>query len=311
VSADTWDQSILGAHHDGPFLGSGQTNQRMQQKGNDHMSEKTKQKLDAIIQAKKDRERFFIGGPGFLQTFAGKGGQDDDPGDDDPGDDDPGDDDPGDDDPGDDDPGNDPGDDLDFEYTRGSIDQIMTANKLDFNQLLKDNPELKKAYTARFNKNMSARLKKYEGVDIDEYNDLKSRADSGKLEGDAKTWKDKHDALLIQIDQTSQQTAIQQVAIDNGLDAEQITFVRSMIKTSALEKDDEGEWMGIEDEIDRIKEKFPRMFDVKSDDKDDDPSDKKKGGKYNPGKKKHNQDSKITDAKERGRQRALERHNKK
>lgn len=271
------------------------------------MSEMTKTKLDEIIQMMKEGKGNFLGGPGFLQTFAGEGGQGDDPGDDEPGDDEPGDDEPGDDDPGDDDH-----DDLDFTYERGSIDQIMQANKLDFNQLLKDNPGLKKAYTARFNASMSKRLKNYEGIDIEEYKDLKARADKGNLEGDAKTWKDKHDALMVKIEETSQQTAIQQVAIESGLDAEQIALVTSMIKTKNLEKDDEGEWMGIEDEIDRIKEKFPRMFDAKDDQQDDDPSDKKKkGGKYNPGKKKHNQDQKITDAKERGRQRALERHNKK
>lgn len=268
------------------------------------MSEKQKELALAFIQAKKSGKRFLIGGPGYLQTFAGDGG-DDDPGDDDPGDDD-GDDD---DNPGDDDD-DDQGDDIDFEYTRGSIDQIMTANKVDFNQLLKDNPLLKKAYTERFNKNMSKRLAKFEGVNVEEYHDLKKRSDAGNLEGDAKTWKDKHDALKEQIKESSQQTAIQSVAIDMGLDKEQIAFVASMIKVKNLEMDDEGEWTGIEDEIERIQEKFPRMFASASKDDDDDSDDQdgKKKSKYNPGKKKHNNDKKSTDPKERGRQRALERH---
>jgi hypothetical protein len=287
--------------HDGLFPGGRQNKPENRNKGDFQMSEIQKRLADEFIQSKKKGSRFLIGGPGYLQTFAG----DDDPGDDDPGDDDPGDDDPGDDDPGDDDPG----DDLDFEYTRGSIDQIMTANKLDFNQLLKDNPILKKAYTERFNKNMSSRLKKFDGVDVDEYNDLKKRSGEGKLEGDAKTWKDKHDALQVQITESSQRTAIQTTAIDLGLDKEQIAFVSSMIKVKNLERDDEGEWMGIEDEIDRIKEKFPRMFDqTTSGDGDDDQQDGKKKSKYNPGKKKSNGSGKEVDAKERGRQRALERH---
>jgi hypothetical protein len=157
---------------------------------------------------------------------------------------------------------------------------------------------------------MSKRLAKFDGVDVEEYRDLKSRADSGKLEGDAKTWKDKHDALLETVKQTSQQTAIQSTAIDMGLDAEQIAFVSSMIKAKNLEQDDEGEWMGIEDEIERIQDKFPRMFgSSKKDDSDDQDDKKKSGSKYNPGKKKHNNDSKNVDPKERGRQRALERFN--
>lgn len=271
------------------------------------MSDEQRKLAQEYIQAKKNGSRFLIGGPGFLQTFA-EGGADDDLDDDDDG--------AGggsDDDDDDDDDGGSGDDDITFEYTRGSIDQIMTANKLDFNQLLKDNPELKKAYTERFNKNMSKRLTKFDGVDVDEYNDLKKRAGEGKLEGDAKTWKDKHDVLQVQVKESSQSSAIQSTAIDMGLDKEQIAFVTSMIKKNNLEMDDENEWTGIEEEIERIQEKFPRMFTTASGDDDDDQGDgkKKTGSKYNPGKKKSNGSGKEVDAKERGRQRALERHKQK
>jgi hypothetical protein len=290
--------------HDGPFPGGGQTNQRTETKGNDQMSDEQRKMAEDFIDAKKKKGRFLLGGPGYLQTFAEGGADDDlDNSDDDDADDDSDDD--------DDDAGGGSGDDqtdIDFEYTRGSIDQIMTANKLDFNQLLKDNPELKKAYTDRFNKNMSKRLDKFKDVDVDEYNDLKKRAGEGKLEGDAKTWKDKHDALQVQIKESSQQTAIQSTAIDMGLDKEQIAFVTSMIKTKNLELDDENEWTGIEDEIERIQEKFPRMFATASGDDDDKQDGKKSGSKYNPGKKKSNGGKSDVDPKERGRQRALERH---
>ena len=201
--------------HDGPFPGCGQTNQRSETKGNDRMSEIQKQMADEFIKQKKEgRKPFLLGGPGFLQTFADG---DDDPGDDDPGDDDDDDldDDPGDDDPGDDDPGDD-----DIEYSKGSIDAILKSGQVDFAKLLKDNPEMKKQYQARFNKNMSSRLKKFDGVDVDEYNDLKQRAESGKLEGDAKTWKDKYDTLKTEMTATSQRTAIQQFGIDANLDSD-------------------------------------------------------------------------------------------
>lgn len=275
------------------------------------MTEANKEKMMQIIENKKQRKPFRFGGPGFLQFFAGDG--DDDPGDDDPGDDDPGDDDPGDDDnPGDDDPG----DDIDFDYGKGSIDKIMQSAEVDFGQLLKDNPGLKKQYQARFNKNMSKRMDKYADVDVEEYRDLKQRAEEGKLEGDAQVWKDKYEEAQEQLTQTSQRTAIQDYALGENMDQEQIAFLTTMIKTNKLEKDDEGEWMGIDDEVERIVEKFPRMFDSKDqqsddDDDDDDQSDSsKKKQKYNAGTKKHNNNKKEVDRKERGRLRALERHKK-
>lgn len=264
------------------------------------MNSEQKTKLERFEEAEK--HRFLIGGPGFLQTFSDPG---DDPGDDDPGagDDDPGDDDPGDDDPGDDDSGQ-------GDYSAGAVDAILKSANIDFNQLLKDNPELKKQYQARFNKNMSKRLDKFKDVDVDKYNELLQRESEGKLEGDAEVWKNKHDALLDQVNQMSQRQAIQQTALDQKLDAEQTAFISSMINLSALDKDDEGEWMGIDEEIERIKTKFPRMFDVKADDdQGDQGSGSGKGGRYNPGKQKQGGSGKELSPAERGRLRAQQRHN--
>lgn len=277
------------------------------------MSERQKQMADEFIERKKHKKHFYLGGPGFLQTFAGGGDDDLDDDDDSDDDDDDGPGDDADDDNDDDDDDDDGPGDSGIEYSKGTIDQIMGDNKLDFGQILKDNPKLKKEYQTRFNKNMSKRMAKFEGVDIEEYNDLKARAKDGKLEGDAKTWKDKHDALKVEVEQSSKKTAIQQSAIESGLDAEQIAFVSSTIKMKSIEKDDEGDWMGIEDELERIQEKFPRMFPSDADDDDDNADDKKKKGKkkYNPGDKKHNQNSKGDNPKDSGRQRALDRHKKK
>ncbi|AYP68821.1 hypothetical protein BpsM61_00047 [Bacillus phage vB_BpsM-61] len=253
---------------------------------------------DASVEDKKV-QKFYIGGPGYLQTFA----QGDDLGDDDQtGDDDGGDDDETGDDAGDDD--NETG----FEYAKGSIDAIMGENKLDFNQILKDNPKLKSQFTDRFNASMSKRLKKYEGVDVDEYNDLKKRESSGKLEGDAQVWKDKHDKLKAEMETTTRAATIQQFAIEEKFDSEQVTFVTSMIDPSNLEKDDEGEWTGIEEEIERIKKKFPRMF--PESDQQDEETDTKKKQKYNPGTKKTSASNKKLDPKARGLERAKERHKK-
>lgn len=263
------------------------------------MNSEQQTKLERFMEAEK--HRFLVGGPGYLQTFSDPG---DDPGDDDPGagDDDPGDDDPGDDDPGDDDPGQ-------GEYSAGAVDAILKSANIDFNQLLKDNPELKKQYQARFNKNMSKRLDKFSGVDVDKYNELLKREQEGNLEGDAQVWKEKHDALLGQVNQMSQRQAIQQSALDLKMDSEQTAFISQMIDLSKLEKDDEGEWMGIDDEIERIKAKFPRMFDAVSDDKDQKDQQNKKGGRYNPGDKKQSGGGADLTPAERGRLRAKQRHN--
>lgn len=265
-----------------------------------------KQKADEFIEKVKSGElELFFGPFDFIQMFAKGDDLDDNPDNDDPNNDDP-EDDP---EPEDDNPDSETG----IEYSRGLIDQIMVDNKLDFGQLLKDNPQFKKAYTQRFNNSMSKRLEKFKDVDVDEYFDLKKRADEGNLEGDAKVWKDKYDELLIQNEKHSKQGAIQEVALDYKLDAEQTAFVINLIDLDKLEKDDEGEWMGVEEEIERIQKKFPRMFpELESNGGNGgDDSDSKKSSKYNPGKKKHNHDSNSKDPKERGRQRALERHKQK
>jgi hypothetical protein len=264
------------------------------------MNSEQQTKLQEYEERKK--HGFLIGHPGFLTTFS-------DPGDD-PGDGDPGDTDPGDGDPGDGDPGTGDGDPGDGEYTAGSVDAILASANIDFNQLLKDNPTLKKQYQDRFNKNMSTRLAKFKDVDVDKYNELLQRESEGKLEGDAEIWKQKHDALLNQVNQMSQRQSIQQTALDQKLDAEQTAFISSMIDLSKLEKDDEGEWMGIDEEIERIKTKFPRMFDVKADDdQGDQGSGSGKGGRYNPGKQKQGGSGKELSPAERGRLRAQQRHN--
>ena len=266
-----------------------------------------KQNMDDVIQKVNEVSEF-----GFLQFFAGQdGGQNDDDIDDQHDDNQ---DDQDDDDDGQGNPGNNPNDqngddqdddDLGITYEKGLIDRIIKANNLDFGQLLKDNPELKRQYQKRFSKNLSKRLEKYQGVDVDEYFELKKRAESGNLEGDAKTWKDKYEQLKAEMETTTKKTAIQQYAIENGFDAEQIAFITSMIDMNKLERDDEGEWMGIDEEVERIKERFPRMFEPRDNQGGGTP---KKTSKYNPGTKKHNQDTKPTDPKELGRLKALERH---
>lgn len=265
-----------------------------------------KQITDEFIQKANKASEF-----GFLQFFAGEGGQQggepDDPTDptdplDDPEGGEPND-------PADstdqvddrDDDVDDPG----VTYEKGLIDRILKVNNIDFGQLLKDNPELKRQYQARFSKNLSKRLEKYKDVDVDEYFELKKRAESGNLEGDAKTWKDKYEQLKAEMETTTKKTAIQQYVIENGFDAEQIALITSLIDLNKLERDDEGEWMGIDEEVERIKERFPRMFEPRDNQGGGTP---KKESKYNPGTKKHNQDTKSTDPRELGRQIALQRH---
>lgn len=265
-----------------------------------------KQITDEFIQKANKASEF-----GFLQFFAGEGGQQGgepadptDPTDplDDPEGGEPND-------PADstdqvddrDDDVDDPG----VTYEKGLIDRILKANNIDFGQLLKDNPELKRQYQARFSKNLSKRLEKYKDVDVDEYFELKKRAESGNLEGDAKTWKDKYEQLKAEMETTTKKTAIQQYAIENGFDSEQIALITSLIDLNKLERDDEGEWMGIDEEVERIKERFPRMFEPRDNQGGGTP---KKESKYNPGTKKHNQDTKPTDPRELGRQIALQRH---
>lgn len=239
---------------------------------------------------------------GFLQFFAGEGGQagQTDPGQSDPGQTDPGQTDPGQTDPG----GTDPGAE-DNSYIPGTLDPLVESGSLTFDQLLKDNPKLKAQYTSRFNASMTARLKRFEGVDVEEYKELKQRAESGNLEGDAEVWKTKHDNLKVEMETLSKKQAVQTFALDKSYNREQATLISSLINLNKLSPDDQGEWDGIHDEVERITAQFPTLF---TEQPSGDQTDKVDQDKYFPGTQKTSGGGKKLSPEEMGRKKAEERN---
>lgn len=198
-----------------------------------------------------------------------------------------------------------PGGTEDNSYIPGALDPLVESGSVTFDQLLKDNPKLKAQYTSRFNASMSARLKKFEGVDVEEYKELKQRAESGNLEGDAEVWKTKHDNLKAEMETLSKKQAVQTFALDKSFNREQATLISSLINLNKLSADDQGEWDGIHDEVERITAQFPTLF---TEQPSDNQTNKGDQDKYFPGTQKTSGGGKKLSPEELGRKKAEERN---
>jgi hypothetical protein len=101
---------------------------------------------------------------------------------------------------------------------------------------------------------------------------------------------------------------VKEFAADNGHNPK---LLARLINIDAIELDDDGEPENLDDLFDELEEEFPDYFGA-SDDVDDEgkESSKRKKTSYSPGARQKGNKKKKVDAKESGRQKALERHKK-
>lgn len=180
-------------------------------------------------------------------------------------------------------------------------------------ELLKNNPDLKKQYNALFKKQFNKRLK---GVDLKKAKQLLKNqsgddADNGDDSEDKEESKVTEKAL--KLDRKLKRTAVKEYAVDNGLNPK---LIARLVDIDSLELDDDGELDidELEDAIEELSDEFPEIF-RKADqaDDDEDPEDvqtKKKSRSHTLGgnaHKKTNQKNKKDNLRNLGAQKAQER----
>lgn len=216
-----------------------------------------------------------LGGKGFLQTFAD----------------------------GDPDPQGGEGNEGD----KGAGNGNPSTNSLE--DLLKNDPDFKKQYEDKIKENLSQRMKKFEGVDLEEYKRLKAEEDkkkqenmteAEKLKAELDSYKAKTDAL----EAKERDLAIKEKALTDGLDAK---LIAKLIDPSSIKRAEEGDgFTGIEEAIEAVKEEFPQLFQSTE---GNEPESKKMGASYKLPTQKGNPDHK-TKGYDAGKARAMARHGK-
>lgn len=180
-------------------------------------------------------------------------------------------------------------------------------------ELLKD-PEFKKQYQAKFESALTNRLKKYDGVDPDEYKKLKAEADKKKRESetDAERLQRERDEFankIGQVEKTEKRVAVKEYAIDNGLNPKLVSRLME-VELDSLKRNDGGEFEGISDAIDKLAEEFPEIKAVQESDEHEGDDDKETNRRYTAGGGSKMNPKKKPDRYSRGAELAKRRHQK-
>lgn len=223
-----------------------------------------------------------------LQYFSSEDGDDDEDGDDEDDQDDP------------------DGDDEDDE----DQDDEQTLE-----QMIKDDPKLKKQFNQLFKSKFDKRLK---GVDLKKAKELLAKEqqkqddkkDYGNDEEDAKTAK-----IQLKLDRKAKRLSVKEYAADHGQNPK---LVARLIDLDKLELNEDGEVDpdDLEEAFDALENEFPDFF-AADDDEDEDEDDeverkskKKKQSAYRPGSRQRGNKKTKHNSYESGKARALARHKK-
>lgn len=187
-----------------------------------------------------------------------------------------------------------------------------TGNSPNLEELLKD-PEFKRQYEAQLQEHLSKRLKKYDGVDVDEYRRLKEEAEKKaeaemteieKAKKEAETYKQKYEQKEKEFEAKEKGIAVKEYAIEKGYKSK---LVSKLIDLDKITKDVDGNWVGIEETLTALAEEFPEIKNFV----EGGTGEEGKGVKYGVGSKQKTNEAKPADKYEAGKLKALERHKKK
>lgn len=172
-------------------------------------------------------------------------------------------------------------------------------------ELLKDK-KFKKQYQAKLKEQLNKRLKKFEGVDTEEYRRLKEQADSkDEKEKDIEDKKsDVGNEKLLRAERREKRAIVKEFAVDNGHSPK---LLARLIDLDAIELDDDGDPVNLDDLFDEIEEEFPEYFTAKGDSEDQDEKESKsRKSTYIPGAKQKGNKEKKSDEYKAARERARE-----
>ena len=177
------------------------------------------------------------------------------------------------------------------------------TNSLD--ELMKD-PAFKAAYEAKLQSHLSSRLKKFDGVDPEEYKRLKQaeeeKANAELSEADKLNKKIAAlEAERTTLEAKEREIAIKEYAFAEGLDPK---LISRLADKNAIKKGESGQFEGIAEAVEQIKTEFPQLFQAAPSGSGDNkpPSHRVPGQNGNP--------PTHTDPKEAGKALAMRRHGK-
>ncbi|MCM3396480.1 hypothetical protein M3638_01350 [Oceanobacillus profundus] len=182
-------------------------------------------------------------------------------------------------------------------------------------ELLKD-PKFKKQYNARFKGQLSKRMKKFEGIDPEEFRRLKEQAGKKKqnqededeeLETLKSELTDKEKRLL-RAERREKRAIVKEYAVDNDVNPK---LLARLINVDDIELNEDGEPENLDDLFEELEEEFPEYFGASDDDEEEDePVKKKRKSTFVPGARQKSNKKKKVDPYEAGKLKALERHKK-
>ncbi|MDR0128680.1 hypothetical protein [Priestia megaterium] len=177
------------------------------------------------------------------------------------------------------DPGGDPDDDD---------DDTNPDDEPNLAELIKKDPKLKKQYQELLKTQLGKRMKKFEDVDVEEYRQLKEKAEKGKDKGKGSDKEDHDDAdelkselkakeeKLLRAERREKRATVKEFAIDNGVDPK---LLARLINVDAIELDEDGEPENLDELFEELQEEFPQYLKAQeeSDEEEDQRTTKKKG----------------------------------
>lgn len=155
-------------------------------------------------------------------------------------------------------------------------------------ELIKKDPKLKKQYQEMLKTQLGKRMKKFEDVDVEEYRQLKEKAEKGKDKGKGSDKEDHDDAVelkselkakeekLLRAERREKRATAKEFAIDNGVDPK---LLARLIDVDAIELDEDGEPENLDELFEELQEEFPQYLKAQeeSDEEEDQRTTKKKG----------------------------------
>lgn len=200
--------------------------------------------------------------------------------------------------------GDDEGDDSDDDGDDSTDDE---EDELSLDELMKD-PKFKKQYQRKLKEQLNKRMKKFDGVDPEEYRQLKEKADK-KKQKDQDEEDDEAESLkgeltekekkLARAEKKLKRSAVKEFAMEEGYDHK---LLARLINLDEVEMDEDDEPMNLEELFEEVQSEFPQYFGASSDDEEDEDEEnyaqqkKKKRSSYQAGSnQKLNKKKKVDD----------------
>jgi hypothetical protein len=188
-------------------------------------------------------------------------------------------------------------------------------DELNLKELLKD-PKIKKQHQELLKTQLGKRMRKYEGIDPEEFRRLKEQADKKQKQKEEhdddeleqlKTQNKEKEKQLLRAERREKRALVKEFAVDQGVNPK---LLSRLVDIDAIELDEDGEAENLEKLFEELQEEFPEYFTAQDDEEDEEETTStKRKGFYKAGHtQKSNKKPPEKKAYDIGKARALARH---